>query len=69
MKWFSAALVLVLLPLSSSDAQDELSVMTRWRMYSDVENTLYNSIADEAYELLDARENRLSRGVLEVSAQ
>ena len=60
MKWIIVALVLQIMPMSSSIAQDDLSVMTRWRMYSDIDNALYKHIANEAYEHLDARENRLS---------
>jgi len=41
-------------------AQDDLGVFTRWRMYSDVSNSLYNTIAKEAYRYLDEREKDLS---------
>lgn len=57
--WF-AAIAAVLLSAFPACAQDDLSILKSWRMYSDVENALYNSIADEAYRLLDERDSRLA---------
>ncbi len=59
MKRTLVLLVLMILP-AMVFAQDDLNVMTNWRMYSDIENALYKSIAEEAYGMLDSREDRLS---------
>lgn len=41
-------------------AQEDLTVFTRWRQYSDVENALYNNIAHEAYQFLEKRESTIA---------
>ena len=41
-------------------AQEDLTVFTRWRQYSDVENALYENIASEAYRFLDKRESTIA---------
>jgi len=58
---FVLLLLFVFFPLHGNvEAQDDLRVFARWRMYSDVSNSLYDAIAKEAYRYLDEREKNLS---------
>ena len=42
-------------------SQDELSVFSGWNKFSNSNNALYNEIAGEAFEYLDAREKSLEK--------
>ncbi|HUU28784.1 MAG TPA: acetylxylan esterase [archaeon] len=60
--YLTALLTCALLFISevSSFAQEDLSVLKGWRLYSDAENMLYNKIAGEAHHFLDLRAGRIA---------
>lgn len=45
----------------SLSAQDDLRVLKSWLRYTDAPNALYHHLANDAFDLLDAREERISR--------
>ena len=53
-------LMAVLVTAESAPAQDDLTVLTGWRQFSDARYAFYKYMAEEAYEYLDARDARLA---------
>jgi len=54
------ALVFASAGLLAQQPQEDLSVLAGWMRFSDAPNALYHHLADEAYERLDARRDRVA---------
>lgn len=53
--------ILLFISHSGLKAQNDLNVIKNWIQFSDAPNSLYHYLADQAYELLDKREQDIAR--------
>ncbi len=60
-KGFRIIIILFFICHPELKAQDDFTVIKNWIQFSDAPNSLYHYLADQAYELLDKREQDIAR--------